>query len=881
MSRAPSLALAFGLALSSGLALPAASARAGSFDWIGHVELDAEGLSAETTAARSAAVQALAGYDINLTEPYLMSALNDAALEVRLDAARALGRGRSLRALPVLVEWLGDAEPKTRIAAAEALGDIGGPQASAALARSLGDPDHSVRQRAVRALGAIGKRGDATAVIALLPRLSDDKADVRREAVEQLESIGDRRAVIPLVAAFSDNHPEVRKAAVRAVGRFGDAAVVPALLRLLRDPSEDVRSAAVGSLGAIGSTDAIGALSELLASGSDQFRSKVAYALGQIARDPSAGKVGETALERLVAALALPPVRTAAREALRAAGPAAIPALLQHLAGKLPGEPTTAVQLLAKAADQRATAALTAELERRRVAQPIVLAALGATRDPDALIPVLGTLASKDPEIRLAAMNAMRPLLGEDGRASDVLIERLADPELEVRILAAEYLGLIHARQGTAALLQLTEVGTPPRLRHAAIDALGEIGDPVALPALLRLLKEGPAELRGAVATSLAYLGDVAAIEPLTKMLVAKGPGSRGDALRFVVRALGGSLRARRAASAPSVPAERPAVPAVPAAVLQTAREALLRLAQDGETSVAVAAIAALAAGADELALPALRDLAAKGDPDRRRAALTALSDMGALEEPLALAALSGHDDRVAADAAWALGTARQTTPGSAANTANSGTRAAAPLWDRFAYAARHGGWATQVNASAGLARLAPSAAAELTTQLTTERLAALHVLTLHRSPLVRANVGLALVALGQSRGAQLHKDLLRLLEDRSPHLRLTLGRALRRAPGPLPAELAAALGKLATDPSELVRAGLAAPRAASGQVAWRIYEIVDAEADDAPVRQQRYFLRDDDGPVRALTTDVNGEIVGERFPVDGELVPAAREAEL
>lgn len=885
MSRAPTLAA---LILLCALGAPSA-ARAGSFDWIGHIELDAEGLTAENPGLRVTAVQALAAYDINLTEPYLIRALDDATLEVRLDAARALGRGRSQRAVPLLIEWLGDAEPKTRTAAAEALGDIGGPQASAALARSLGDPDHGVRQRAVRAIGAIGKRGDAAAVIALLPRLSDDKADVRREAVEQLEAIGDRRAVIPLVAAFADNHPEVRKAAVRAVGRFGDASVVPALLRLLRDPSEDVRSAAVGSLGSVGSTEAIGALSELLNSGTDLFRSKVAYALGQIAHDPSAGKAGEVALERLVAALAIPSLRTAAREALRVAGPAAIPGLLQHLAGKLPGDPTTAVQLLARSADRRATAALTAELERRRVAQPIVLQALGATGDPDALVPVLGALSSKDPEIRLAAMNAMRPLLGDDGRASDVLIERLGDAELEVRVLAAEYLGLVRARQGTDKLIALTATGTPPRLRHAAVDALGEIGDPRALPALLGILRDGPPPLRGAAATALAYLGDPGAIEPLRKLLAASSAktaprsngGSADDPRRFAVRALGGSLRAARAASA-----------AKPNAEIPPALDTLIDLAEDAETPVAIAAIAALAAAGDARALPPLRALASGGAPDRRRAALTALADLRDVDAlPLALDALAAKDDRVASDAAWAAADLQLgALPASSIPTMTPARVALDLTWDRLAFAARHGGWATQIDAAAGLARLAPKLPPAA---LTAARLEGLHLLTFHRSPLLRSNVALALVALGEARGPELRKDLLRLLGDHSPHLRAALATALARvraAGAKLPADLADALTKLAADPSELVRTA-ASPGALRPVPApqWRIYEVVDAEAGDAPVRQQRYFLWGSDGVtdglVRATHTDANGEITGERLPgeqagSEALLLPASREAD-
>lgn len=875
------LALSLALTLGATPLLPASPAAAWSFDWIARIELDAEGLTAENPSVRVAAVQALAGYDINLTERYLLGALNDAALEVRLDAARALGRGRSQRAVPALIEWLGDIEPKTRIAAAEALGDIGGPQATSALARSLGDPDHGVRQRAVRAIGAIGKRGDLAAVISLLPRLSDEKADVRRETVEQLEAIGDRRAVIPLVSAFSDNHPEVRKAAVRAVGRFGDAAVVPALLRLLRDPSEDVRSAAVGSLGAIGSTDAIGALSELLTTGTDLFRSKVAYALGQIARDPSAGKAGEIALERLVAAMATPSLRTASREALRVAGPAAIPALLAHLAGKLPGDPATAVQLLSKAADARATAALTAELERRRVAQPVVLLALGATGDPAALVPVLSALSSRDPEIRLAAMNAMRPLLGEDGRASDVLIERLADSELEVRVLAAEYLGLVRARQGTEKLLALTAADTPPRLRRAAVDALGEIGDPRALPALLALLREGPGSLRPAAATAITYLGDPAAIAPLLELIAAAKGSSLDDDIqvrRYAVRALGGSLRAGRLTAAS--PSGQTATAAAAQTPVARAVAALAQLAAEAETRVAVAAIAALAAAGDPAVLPPLRTLASRGAPDRRRAALLALADLGdAAALPVALDGLSAKDDRIAADAAWTAGLLAARAP--AKTPAEAATRVT--TWDRLAYAARHGGWATQINATAGLARLGGQLPAA---ELTAQRLSALHLLTFHRSPLVRSNVGLAVIALGEARGPELRADLLRLLGEQSPRQRAALAAALARLRSEgakLPGELTDALTKLAIDPSELVRDALTVKPLAPPQ--WRIFEVVDAEAGDAPVRQQRYFLQGElTGEarlVRAVYTDASGELVGERMPGDGALLlPGSREAD-
>lgn len=864
------LAAACLLVLAAGEAPPA---RAWTFDWAGRVELDAEGLSSEDVAARREAVQQLAAYDITLTERYLLTALEDKVLDVRLDAARALGRGGSERAVSPLVEWLSDPEVRIRVAAAEALGEIGGPQAKAALTRSLGDLDHGVRQRAVRALGAIGKRGDASVVTALLPRLTDDKADVRREAVEQLEALADRRALIPLVTAFADNHPEVRKSAVRAVGRFGEDSVVPALLRLLRDPSEEVRSAAVGSLGSVGSPQAIGALSDVLSSGNDQFRSKVAYALGQIARHPAAGKAGEAALAQLVGALATGSLRSAAAEALRVAGPAATPALLRHLAGKIPGDPTTAVRLLSRAKDPRATAALTAELDRRRVALPIVLEALGATGDPQALVPVLGALTAKDPLIRLAAMNALRPLLGEDGRASDVLIERLGDTELEVRVLAAEYLGRLRARNATAALLALASADAPVRLRRAAIDALGEIADERSSEPLLQLLRRGPAPLRAAVATALSATGASATIGPLTALLADPDAELR----RYAARALAGALRRLRAVGPADIRTAE-AAGVVGAAAVPAAFAALARAAADNHSSVAVTAIFALAASGQPSTLPALRALATSAAPDRRRAALAALADLVATTPdahqalPLALDALAVRDDRVAADAAWAaawLALGAQVPEQLAA-------------WDRLAFAARRGGWATSVCASAALARLARQVPAAV---LDAERMSALHLLSRHRSRLVRGNVGLALVAVYPRASAELRKDLLRLLaEDKSARVRATLAAQLAelRAASPTaldPALAAALTERLAKDASQQVRGAATAATAPSATApSWRIFEIVEPDAE-IPVRNHPYFLVGADRLVRGVYTDANGEIVGERMPgADAIVLPASRE---
>lgn len=817
-----------------------------TFDWAGHVEVDAEGLQSDDPAKRLEAVIELAKYDVALTQPHLLKALQDDDEKVRHQAAKALGQGGALAAVPVMIEWLGDQSAATKAVAAEALGDIGGADATAALIRSLGDPEAAVRQKAVKALGTIGKKGNPNVVIALIPRLEDAKPEVKNATIQQLEELGDKRAVIPLVAKFGETARETRRLAVRAVGKLGDPSAVPALIRLLNDLDEEVRTAAVGSLGTLAAVDAIDALTEQLAAPSDAYRAKVAYALGQIAANPKSGKAGEDAMRTLVINLAQSNQRQGSREALRVAGKASVPALVEHLQGRIAGDPATAVALLAEVGDPRATATLAAELERGRVAMPLVLKALGATGDPAALVPVLGALSSKDAAIRLAAMEALRPLIGRDARAGDVLIEHLSDEDLEVRVLAAEYLGILEISGATAKLTSLAGAGNPTRLRAAAIDALGAIGRPEATKALLDVLREGPTELHRSAATALGYIGDPAALAALT----AQAQSDRGPTRHEVVRALGATLRGRPDASA---------------------RKLLRQLALDSSVKVSLAAISGLAAAKDPGDAAFLRGLVEQAAADRRRAAAWALGelrDAGSIE--VLGAGLSSKDDRFVGDAVWALGEIVA---------ANPKDKAAAGAAQRFLYLGKHGGWAGAIDGTGALARqLWALPAGERGALLGSAGRAQLAALAFHKSRLVRINVAHAYASLTNDDDAtKILGQLLR--DDTSVRVRVAAARALARVGGP---KAQAALKQAETDADADVRAAAKAPAAPlPPRDEWRLFYVVDASADDAPVRQEPYFVHTSDGLVWASYTDARGDLANEHMPAGDAVVWAgSRESE-
>jgi HEAT repeat protein len=425
-------------------------------------------------------------------------------------------------------------------------------------------------------------------------------------------------------------------------------------------------------------------------------------------------------------------------------------------------------------------------------------------------------------------------------------------------VLAAEYLGALGVGSAAGKLTALSSAGNPLRLRHAAIDAVGEIGRAGHLPraseatkALLDVLREGPLELHSSAATALAYIANPAALP----QLIALARSDRGPMRFEVVRAIGATLRVHPDANA---------------------RKALRELADDANVKVGLAAIASLAAASSLDDAAFLRTMVEQAPADRRRAAAWALGEMhdtGSLD--VLAAAMSSKDDRLVGDAAWALGeiVASARDPRVDARTGD--------LTDRWLHLLQHGGWGAAINGAASLARvlwvLPRPARGEL---LTKPRREALFARTFHRSRLVRINLAHALAAIGDDDSVKVLAQLLK--DDPSPHVRAAAARALHRIGGGKPA---AAL-KLAADSDQdpLVRDAVkTAPGPIPGRGEWRTFYIVDPSAEDARVRQEQYFVHSPDDLVWASYTDARGELTTEHIPAGtsrDRVLPASHEAE-
>jgi hypothetical protein len=170
-------------------------------------------------------------------------------------------------------------------------------------------------------------------------------------------------------------------------------------------------------------------------------------------------------------------------------------------------------------------------------------------------------------------------------------------------------------------------------------------------------------------------------------------------------------------------------------------------------------------------------------------------------------------------------------------------------------------------------------------------RKASLVQLAFHKSRLVRIDAAHALASLGGDPEAI--EPLLRLLrDDASPHVRIAAAGALARARDgankELAAKIASALAAAENDGDaharQAAKAAQAAPPALPARTSWVVFQVVDKTADDAPVRQEPYFVHTPDGVVWATYSDAKGEIVSEHVPPGDSsawpVMPASRESE-
>jgi HEAT repeat protein len=533
------------LAAATGLAAAVTAGTPGfarALTWPDNAERVERDLAAADVATRRAAARSVGPLGALRGTPLALEAMNDPDEEVRLAGAAAAIRLRAAQATDVAVGWLNSPDVRLRRQACEVARALPSEHALAPLARSLGDPDAEVRAAAAEALGnALGNQGAPLAVPPLLGRLDDSTPAVRIAIVNALGRLGDSRAVVPLIGKIEDSAADVRQAVARTLGDLDDPRAWTALVLALRDQSTDVRREALAALGRLRAVDAVDAMAPFAA---DRMPSLRLAAIDALARIGTAD-----AIRVLVGALgagddassSLEP--TSVREALVAAGPAAV----EPLSALLSGTPTSTTAIGAAwvlgALHARAAAPVIVAAMRRGILPTAAgLQALSGAGTAAEVPVVLEFVTDSSPTVRRQALDAAFALLDPnqpDGRAVEPLAAALRDarPSAEERARIAAVLGRTGAPRAVTILAQLASA-PDLGLRMAAIDALGELGASGADEPLLEALRSHEPEMRLHAAVSLAEAGGVKARDELLSRLDGGDEVDRAA----VLTALGGVL---------------------------------------------------------------------------------------------------------------------------------------------------------------------------------------------------------------------------------------------------------------------------------------------------------------------------------------------------
>ncbi|UUU24642.1 HEAT repeat domain-containing protein [Streptomyces sp. DSM 40750] len=203
-------------------------------------------LSSRSAARRGRAAQVLGQLCHRPAAQALCRLLADRDPEVRLAAARALGRCGGPAAVPYLLESLHGARTVSPDVVTGALVFLG-PEAQRGVVAGLEHPQPLVRAVAIEVLGTTGAVSQTPGITRALGE--DPAVEVRIKAARALGGLGMPDGLEPLLAAVGPGRPvALRIVGAGALGRLGAAAATPRLAELLGDPDPHVAATAARAL---------------------------------------------------------------------------------------------------------------------------------------------------------------------------------------------------------------------------------------------------------------------------------------------------------------------------------------------------------------------------------------------------------------------------------------------------------------------------------------------------------------------------------------------------------------------------------------------------------------------------------------------------------
>lgn len=416
-----------------------------------------------------------------------------------------------------------------RLAVVEALAEFPDPDQ---LAGSLPDVAAEVRPEAVR---VVWQAAGVRVAPRLRPLLADPSAEVRVAVADVLGRSEDPRSVEAVARLLrTDASPQVRSAAVRSMANAG--AGVDDLARGLNDVDAGVRATTVEHLPG-DPPDRVGSiLAEALVDGDEAVRDAAMRRLA-----------GASSSERELAWSALERCRVEERPALlealiRNERELIVDVALEHLSSADEGERVLALETVGRGGTQACVqAAIRALGDDEPAVRRAAAGALGRLGDRTAVAALGDALGDGDPDVRSAAVRALGMI--DDEEVLSHLVAAMNDGEQSVRETASQ---VLTGWSSPTVAKRLAGVLTVPSLRESAADLLRQIA-PTSVELLIDVLRQGTAGLRETVGPLLSSLVGVdefiqrmGSLEPERRLAAAEALGAIGgpDAVDALVVAL-------------------------------------------------------------------------------------------------------------------------------------------------------------------------------------------------------------------------------------------------------------------------------------------------------------------------------------------------------
>ena len=289
------------------------------------------------------------------------------------------------------------------------------------------------------------------------------RSNLRNEVIEALVRHGSTTVEL-LIAQLEAEDLEVRRSAVVALGRIGDSTATPALVKTLSEESLAIEAA--NALARIGDPRAVDELLKLIGNEDASTRQAAVSALNSLAMP----QMSERIIPRLH-----DPDPNVRESAVKIAG--------------YFGYPAAASELLRLSRDP---------IERVRSAAIEHLPYVEDERAFDALV---HAIKEETPSVRAAAARALGNM--DNPGVAQALIDGLADEDVWVRYFSARSLGRRRSEDGVEALEKLIQEEKFNHVRIAALDSLGQIGDPRIAGIVAGLIRDDDPQVAHAARVAL------------------------------------------------------------------------------------------------------------------------------------------------------------------------------------------------------------------------------------------------------------------------------------------------------------------------------------------------------------------------------------------